>query len=126
MSDAPLITSGQAPPQLSSDERTMAAIAHAAAGVLGVALVGLAIPIIIYMAYEGRSRYVRYHAFQALIFQIGASVAVGAITAGTCCFGVVLVPLPMAIQLYYAWLAWQGSWEPYPLMQSVGVEERAG
>lgn len=126
MSEAPLITPGQAPSQLSSDERTMAAIAHAAAGVLGVALVGLAIPIIIYMAYEGRSRYVRYHAFQALIFQIGAAVVVGAIGAATCGLGLLMAPLPMAIQLYYAWLAWQGSWEPYPLLEKVGVEERAG
>ena len=38
-SGAPLVVAGQLP-ALSSDERTMAAVAHAAAGLFGLAFVG--------------------------------------------------------------------------------------
>lgn len=120
-----LVTASQVP-TLSSDERTMAAVAHAVAGLLGLAFVGLAIPLIIYLAYEGRSRYVRFHALQALVFQLVAAVAVWILGFATCMFGFVLAPLPMIVQLYYAYKAYEGSWTPYPMLEKLGASEREG
>ena len=123
-SGAPLVVAGQLP-ALSSDERTMAAVAHACAGLFGLAFVGLAIPLVIYLAYEGRSRYVRFHALQALVFQLVAAIAVWIIGVSTCMVGFVLAPLPIVVQLYFAWKAYEGSWQAYPLLENLGASERA-
>lgn len=59
------------------DAWTMAALAHASilltvvlafAGGVG-ALLGLTIPLVIYLSYRGRSRYIAYHALQAIVYQ---------------------------------------------------------
>lgn len=53
-----------------SEERNMALIAH-----LGIFLnlitgfLGMAVPIVIYFSFKGRSRYVAYQSLQAIIFQ---------------------------------------------------------
>lgn len=121
MSDpASLIQSGVAA-ETTEDERTMAAVCHAVAGVFGVALIGLAVPAVIWMAYQERSKYVRFHAIQALVFQIVAAVGVWALGILTCGLGLVLVFAPMAVQLYWAWLAYQGSWKPYPMLEKIGT-----
>lgn len=66
-----------------TDAWTIAALAHASvvltllfafAGGIG-ALVGLAVPLVIYLSYRDRSRFVAFHALQALIYQ-GAGVLV--------------------------------------------------
>lgn len=119
----PLVTAGQLP-ELSSDERTMAAVAHACAGLFGLAFVGLAVPLIIYLAYEGRSKYVRFHALQALVFQLVAAIAVWVIGVATCFVGFVLAPLPIVVQLYFAWRAYEGSWQAYPMLESLGSAEK--
>lgn len=120
---APLVSAGQLP-ELSSDERTMAAVAHACAGLFGLAFVGLAVPLIIYLAYEGRSKYVRFHALQALVFQLVAAIAVWMVGVATCFVGFVLAPLPIVVQLYFAWRAYEGSWQPYPMLESLGANEK--
>lgn len=121
MSDDPstLPQAGQ-PVDASSDERTMAALSHAAAGVFGLALIGILVPLIVYLAYQERSKYVRFHALQALVFQVVAAALVWAIGLVTCGFGLVLGLAPLVIQLYWAWMAYQGSWKPYPLLEKIG------
>ena len=65
------------------DDWTTAALAHASvlltlllafAGGVG-ALVGLAVPLVIYLSYRGRSRFIAFHALQSLVYQ-GAGVLI--------------------------------------------------
>ncbi len=59
------------PPLSANDERQFAMIAH-----LGVLLnllsgfLGVFVPLVIYMMYKDRSRYVGYQALQAFVFQL--------------------------------------------------------
>jgi len=54
-----------------SDERTWAMIAHFGVFVnLVSGFFGPIVPLIIYLMYKDRSRYVAYHSLQALIFQL--------------------------------------------------------
>lgn len=66
-----------------TDAWTIAALAHASvvltllfafAGGIG-ALVGLAVPLVIYLTYRERSQFVAFHALQALVYQ-GAGVLI--------------------------------------------------
>ena len=116
----PLITTGGALTEFSSDERTMAALCHAVAALLGLALVGILLPLVVYLAYQDRSKYVTFHALQALVFQFVGAIIVWVATIATCGAGIVLAIPLIGIQLYYAWLAYQGSWKGYPIIENVG------
>lgn len=80
------------------NERTWAALAHAsvlltfALGVLtgGLAVVVAALaPLVIWLAFRDRSRFVAFHAMQATVFQLGSLVAwVGILLAGL----IILIP----------------------------------
>jgi hypothetical protein len=73
-------TASQASP---TNEWTASALAHASilltlvlafAGGVG-ALVGLAVPLVIYLSYRERSRFITFHALQSLVYQ-GAGVLI--------------------------------------------------
>jgi uncharacterized Tic20 family protein len=91
-----LATTTEAAP--TSNERIWAALAHASVlltFILGVTTGGLAVvvgalvPLIIWLAFRDRSRYVTFHSMQATVFQLASVVAwVGLLIAGV----VVLVP----------------------------------
>lgn len=112
----------------SADERTWAALAHAsvlltfALGVStgGVAvLVGMLAPLVIWLSFRERSRFVAYHALQATAFQVASLVAWILILVGglviliptwviTALLLVVLIGfllLPVALILTVAWPA---------------------
>ena len=64
--------------QVATDEWTIAALAHASvlvtlilsmAGGVG-AIVGPAIPLVMYLGYRERSRFVAFHSLQAFVYQI--------------------------------------------------------
>lgn len=72
-----------------TDEWTTAALAHAGilltlilafAGGVG-ALVGLAVPLVIYLSYRERSRFITFHALQSLVYQ-GAGVLIYLVLVG--------------------------------------------
>ena len=81
-----------------SNERIWAALAHASVlltFILGVTTGGLAVvvgalvPLIIWLAFRDRSRYVTFHAMQATVFQLASVVAwIGLLIVGV----VVLIP----------------------------------
>lgn len=81
-----------------NEERQWAMFAH-----LGVLInlvsgfLGLAVPLIIYMIYKDRSRYVAYQSLQALIFQLiwwlGGGIITGIAWAATGVLSAVLVGL---------------------------------
>ncbi|MCC6299616.1 MAG: DUF4870 domain-containing protein [Anaerolineales bacterium] len=91
------------PPLSESDERQYAMFAHL--GVLANLITGFLgplVPLIIYMMYKDRSRYVAYQSLQALIFQliwwVGGSVLAGVTWAVTGFFaafiiGILCIPL---------------------------------
>ncbi|WP_067974260.1 DUF4870 domain-containing protein [Nocardiopsis trehalosi] len=77
----------------SSDDRTMAMLAH-----IGGAVVGFILPLILYLVKKDDSPYVRYHAAQALNFQI--MMVIGYVIAGA---------LTLIIIGYLLWLVlWVG------------------
>jgi uncharacterized Tic20 family protein len=85
-------------PTETANERTWAALAHASillTFVLGVSTGGLAailaafVPLVIWLYFRDRSRFVTYHAMQATVFQLASLVAwVGLLVAGL----VILIP----------------------------------
>jgi len=125
---------GQAP----VDEWTAAALAHTSALltiVLGVAggiglLVGPAVPLVMYLGYRGKSRFVAFHALQSLVYHVAGVllylvlvmvVAVGVTIAWTVSgllsailVGLLLIPLAVLFTLLMAFLlicipfAWLG------------------
>jgi uncharacterized protein len=92
----PSITNINQLPLSPNEERQWAMFAH-----LGVLInlvsgfLGLAVPLIIYMIYKDRSRYVAYQSLQALIFQLiwwlGGGVIAGITWAVTGVLSAVLV-----------------------------------
>ncbi len=87
------------------DERLWAALAHASYLLnFATGLLGVVAPLIIYMIYKDRSRFVAYHAMQSFIFQlvwwVGGGFVVGvtwAITGILSAILVGLICLPFAI-----------------------------
>jgi uncharacterized Tic20 family protein len=83
---------------LTSNERIWAALAHASVlltFILGVTTGGLAVivgalvPLIIWLAFRDRSRFVAFHAMQASVFQLASVVAwIGLLVVGA----VILIP----------------------------------
>jgi uncharacterized Tic20 family protein len=83
---------------LTSNERIWAALAHASVlltFILGVTtgglavLVGALVPLIIWLAFRDRSRFVAFHAMQASVFQVASVVAwIGLLVVGA----VILIP----------------------------------
>ncbi len=120
------------PDAISSEERLWAMLAHLS-GLLGwVTTIGqYLVPLIIYLVYRDRSRFVAYHAMQQLLFQlfllIGiivltiVGVVIGVITCG---IGLILlIPLLLALGIYalvyIIWAAieaYNGKWFRIPLV----------
>jgi uncharacterized Tic20 family protein len=81
-----------------SNERVWAALAHASVlltFILGVTTGGLAVvvgalvPLVIWLAFRDRSRFVTFHAMQATVFQLASVAAwIGLLTVGV----IVLIP----------------------------------
>lgn len=109
--------------ELTQDDRTMAAAAHA----LG-AFTSILGPALLYFAYDGRSRFVQYHALQSLAVQGLAIVVFLAVVVLSCGIGVLLIP-PLGLGLMVAEIvvatkAYEGQWWNYPKLEKVGAELR--
>ena len=72
---------GPAPAPLSpSDERTWAMLAHFSVLLnLVTGFLGVVVPLVIYLIYKDRSRYLAYQSLQAFVFQLGTWVGGGAL-----------------------------------------------
>ncbi len=90
-----------------SEEGTLAMFAHLGVFLnLFTGLLGILPPLIIYMAYKDRSKYVAYQSLQALVFQgiffIGAGVLAGITWALSAALSIVLIGIcgfPIALFL---------------------------
>ena len=111
--------------EISSDERTMALLAHLSAFVL--MLIG---PAIILMVKGKESKFVEYHAKQALIYQ-GITFAVNfiiiiVVSIITCgmCFPVFFLPMITAIYgIFIGIEANKGRWVGYKGLDHMGLPE---
>jgi uncharacterized Tic20 family protein len=94
-------------PLSEADERQWAMFAHLSILLnLVTGFLGVVAPLVIYMIYKDRSRYVAYHALQSLIFQlvwwVGSGFLIGAAWAVTGVLSAVLIGLlciPVALVL---------------------------
>ncbi len=102
--------------QSSSDERTLAALAHASIITNGLSLIGLIGAAMIWATQRERSAYVRGHAIQALAFQ-GLVLVIALILSLSwgLCVALALLPIALRPELYPAgsvpgpfWLALSG------------------
>jgi uncharacterized Tic20 family protein len=102
--------------QSSSDERTLAALAHASIVTNGLSLIGLIGAAMIWATQREHSAYVRGHAIQALVFQ-GMVIVITLILALSwgMCVALSLLPIALRPELYPAgsfpapfWLALSG------------------
>lgn len=76
------------PPLSQSDERLWAMLAHLSILLnLATGFLGMVAPIVIYVLYKDRSRYVAYQSMQAFVFQLvwwlGGSFFIGFVWAAT-------------------------------------------
>ena len=101
-----------APPPLPlspSDERTWALVAHLSVLLnLITGFIGIIVPLVIYIIFKDRSRYVAYQSMQAFVFQLifwgGAWLLIGVlwtITGFLSAFliGLLCIPLPLIAML---------------------------
>lgn len=108
-----------------SDDRLWATVAHASvffAPILG--------PALCFLLFGGQSKFIRYHAVQALLMHFALAV-MGAIVfvlsfalAFLTCGATAIISLPgllvMLVPIYGAYLAWSGRWEGFPGLQDYG------
>lgn len=104
MSDSSAMTWGG---EASSDERLWGVVAH---------LLAFFFPILgavgVYLIKKDESRYVGYHATQAIVWQLAIYV-IGTITCG---FGLI----GLLGSIYMALQANSGEWNGYPLLSGIG------
>lgn len=113
-----------APVAVSDDERLWGMLSHLASLLTYVSAVGQFVaPLVIYLVYKDKSRFVTFHALQSLFFQLALLVAilvVSGIGLATCGFGfLLLVPLGVAALVYNivaAIKAFNGEWFDYWLV----------
>jgi uncharacterized membrane protein len=84
-------------PEVTSEERTMSLLAH----LLGL-FTNILAPIIIYFIQKDKSKFVAFHALQAILFQIALGIAV--FVSGLLCMvliGFLLLPIVVIAGLVY-------------------------
>ena len=84
-------------------------------------------PLLILLMFQDKSKYIKYHATQSLLFQgvvwVLAVVVVPVISVFTCGLGGLLyLPLMAAYlgNLYGAYLSWTGQWTGLPGLANYG------
>ena len=123
LSDPPPPTSeAPVPAILTQDDKLWGMLGHLGA-VLGY-LGGIGqwvVPLVIFLIYKDKSKFVAFHALQSLIFQALVGLIVLAISAGTCFFfaiPAILIGLGVSIigAIVLGLQANNGEWSEYPLV----------
>ncbi len=96
----------------SSNERTLALVAHALSFVEG----GVIGPLILYLAKRDESEFVAFHALQSLYFGLLAVVVIGPIAFMTCGLGAVLVVPYLVYEAIACIEANSGNWYELPIV----------
>lgn len=100
-----------------SDERTMALIAHALTFVEG----GIIGPLIVYLVKKNDSEFIAFHALQSLYFGLLALFVIGPITVLTCGAGAVLVAPYFIFEVIACAEANRGEWYELPIVGGMAL-----
>jgi len=92
---------------ISDDDRTIAMVCH-----LSVLFGWIVLPTVVYLLMKRRSRYVRFHAKNAIFYQVGVLFLL-LVSLGTLVF---LVPLFMLVGVIWGIRAFRGTWSGYPVI----------
>ena len=114
MEQPPAITSG-GPPAVKDDEKMFALLAHLSP-LACLAFIG---PIVALLVKQD-SEFVKYHAIQALVFQAAAVMITMVVYVITCGLGAPIGLLTIVGAIYVGIQAYGGSWDGYPLIDSIG------
>lgn len=112
------MTWGETP---TSNDKVWALVAH-----LSVFFSTFLGPLIVLLIFQEKSKFIRYHAIQALMVQLGvvvAGVIISMISFVTCGLGSVLyLPLlcVLIVPVWGAFLGMSGEWKGFPGLGSVG------
>lgn len=109
----------------SSDDKTFALLTH-----LSVFVAPFVGPILFLVLFQDKSRFIKYHAIQALVSHavvwgvvILGMIGITVLSFITCGVGGVLYPIlgfaPL-IHIFGAFKAYQGEWDGYPLITGIG------
>lgn len=118
-----MVKSEESSGEITADEKNMAMLAHVlslAGSVMFATVGGIAAALIVYFMKKEDSKFVAYHALQALYFQIGLLIA-SVIVALLClvCIGFALLPVLLIAAFLFpimaAMAANKGEWYSYPL-----------
>jgi len=108
------------PPELADDEKLWAMLAHLSPFAC-LAFIGPIVALVL----KQDSPFVKYHATQALVFQAACLVGISVISSVTCGFGAPLGLVPFLGSIYLGVQAYNGSWDGYPLLDSIGRPAKA-
>ena len=110
---APAAGGGAWPPagEISKDDKTMAMVAW----LLGI-ISYFAGPLVIYLIKKDQSKFVAFHALQAMWFGVVAFVAVMVLTGVTCGIGIILWLAPLVIDIVWGLKANKGEWAELPVV----------
>jgi uncharacterized Tic20 family protein len=118
MADSHAMTFGDTP---SGDDKTFGLIAH-----LSVYVATFLGPLVVWVLFKEKSKFIAYHAMQALALQAAIwilGVIFSLVSVVTCGIGSVLylalIPMFM-VPLWGAWKAYSGEWSGYPLLAQFG------
>lgn len=113
-----------AQPMSQQDEKTWATLVHLApfvAAIIGIPFLG---PLIVFLLFKDRGPFVRFHAAQALNFQIITTIAFWALALFSLPVVTLIITIPLFIVVGIAWVvlsivaaikANNGEWYRYPL-----------
>lgn len=111
--------------EATSNDKMIAAAAHLIP--LFIPLLGIIGPIALYVLMDGKSKFIKYHAAQALAWQgavwLITAVIAPIVVAVTCGFGALLflaAPLLLIPNVYGAYLAMNGQWQGFPAVEKFG------
>jgi uncharacterized protein len=107
MPPVPSVSANPPQPLAPGDERTWGMLAHLSTLLnLATGFGGPIVALVIYLVYKDRSRFVAYHALQAMVFQLiwwfGGGVLIGAVWAivgalSAILVGIVLIPVALCL-----------------------------
>jgi len=107
------------------NDKILGALAHGIPAFLPI--VGAIGPLVVLLMFQEKSKFIRYHATQALVWQlvlfVVSAVILPIISVVTCGVGGLLymaMPMALLVNLYGGYLAATGQWQGFPGVERFG------
>ncbi len=94
------------------DDKNLALAAH-----LGNVLFPIVPPLVIWLLYRDRSKFISYHALQALVMNLLFWLVAPTLTCGV---GLLLSITAPILSIVWGLKAYDGKWEGFPLIEKIG------